>query len=220
MTKIQKAIIIGSILGDGFLQKTGSKNARLRLEHSLKQKEYLLWKCQILGNYFQSKPQILERNNPIFGKTYQYIRAQSYSGSEFGNLCHLFYVDGKKIIPNKISDLLKDPLSLAVWFMDDGYFYQRDKIAYIYLPKYDQISINNLLDVLKVNFNLSPALKVKKRGEYVLNFSVVETKKLMQIIKPFVILSMSYKLPFDPVSTEPIKGVPDELLGEIPVKPE
>ena len=194
MTKIQKAVIIGSILGDGFLQKTGSKNARLRLEHSLKQKEYLIWKCQILGNYFQSKPQILERNNPIFDKTYQYIRAQSYSGSELGKLCRLFYIDGKKVIPSKISDLFKDPLCLAIWFMDDGYYYQRDKIAYLYLPKYNQASINNLLNVLKVNFNLAPILKVKKRGEYVLNFSVEETKKLVQIIKPFVISSMKYKI--------------------------
>ncbi len=202
MTKIQKAIIIGSILGDGFIQKTGSKNARLRLEHSLKQKEYLIWKCQILGNYFQSKPQILERNNPIFGKTYQYIRAQSYSGPEFGKLYRLFYIAGKKVIPDKIFDLMKDPVSLTVWFMDDGYYYQRDKMAYLYLPKYDHVSINNLLDVLKVNFSLSPILKIKKRGEYVLNFSVVETEKLVQIIKPFVISSMKYKLPFDPVSTE------------------
>lgn len=213
MTKIQKAVIIGSILGDGFLQKTGSKNARLRLEHSLKQKEYLIWKCQILGNYFQSKPQILERNNPIFGKTYQYIRAQSYSGSELGKLYQLFYIDGKKIIPNKISDLLKDPLCLAIWFMDDGYYYQRDKLAYIYLPKYDQISINNLLNVLKVNFNLSPILKIKRRGEYVLNFSVAETEKLVQIINPFVISLMKYKLPLDPVSTESIKRMSDNILG-------
>ncbi|KKR92374.1 MAG: LAGLIDADG homing endonuclease [Candidatus Daviesbacteria bacterium GW2011_GWA1_41_61] len=195
MTKKQKAIIIGSILGDGFLQKTGAKNARLRLEHSLLQKEYLLWKCQILGNYFQSKPQILERKNPVFDKTYQYIRAQSYSGSELGIFFHLFYKNGKKIIPEKISDLLKDPLMLAVWFMDDGYYYPRDRIAYLYLPKLDQASIDNLLNALKVNFNLSPILKIKKRGEYVLNFSVVETKKLVQLIKLFVISSMSYKIP-------------------------
>ena len=84
---------------------------------------------------------------------------------------------------------------LAVWFMDDGYYYPRDRIAYLYLPKLDQASIDNLLNALKVNFNLSPILKIKKRGEYVLNFSVVETKKLVQLIKLFVISSMSYKIP-------------------------
>ena len=98
MTSNQKAIVIGSILGDGFLQKTGKNNARLRLEHSLKQKEYLLWKYQILNNYFQSKPQVLKRDNIKFGKTYEYIRAQSYSGVEFGKFHKLFYPEGKKVI--------------------------------------------------------------------------------------------------------------------------
>ena len=203
MDKIQKAIVIGTILGDGFLQKTGKNNARLRLEHSLKQRDYLLWKCKTLNNFFQKKPEILTRNNLKFGKSYQYIRNQSYSGLEFGRLHQLFYVDGKRVIPDKISKLLKDPMSLAVWFMDDGYFYQRDKVAYIYLPRLDSNSINNLLFALKLNYGLSPQLKIKKRGEYVFNFSVKDTAKLIQIIKPYIIKSMSYKLPFDPVSTEP-----------------
>jgi hypothetical protein len=32
----------------------------------------------------------------------------------------MFYLDGKKVVPSQISELLKTPLSLAVWFMDDG----------------------------------------------------------------------------------------------------
>lgn len=205
MTSKQKAVIIGSILGDGFLQKTGKNNARLRLEHGLKQKEYLMWKCQILENFFQGKPTILERKNPIFGKTYQYIRAQSYSGLEFGKFYRLFYFEGRKIIPEQIKNLLKDSLSLAVWLMDDGYYYLRDKMAYIYLPKYDRISLNNLLTVLKENFNLFPNLKIKKRGEYVLIFPVKETEKLLAIISGLLIPSMVYKSrPLDPVSTDPI----------------
>lgn len=203
MDKIQKAIVIGTILGDGFLQKTGKNNARLRLEHSLKQQDYLIWKCQVLNNFFQKKPEILQRFNLKFGKSYQYIRNQSYSGLEFGKLHQLFYIDGKRVIPNTISKLLKNPMSLAVWFMDDGYYYSRDKIAYIYLPKLDSDSINNLLIALNLNYGLSPQLKIKKRGENVLNFTVKDTAKLIQIIKPYIIKSMSYKLPFDPVSTEP-----------------
>ena len=131
MIKIEKALVIGSILGDGFLQKTGKNNARLRLEHSLKQEDYLLWKIRILDNYFQSKPQYLERNNLKFGKSYQYVRAQSYSGSEFGKLSKSFYKDGEKVIPKNIQNLLKDPLSLAVWFMDDGYYYPQIGRAHV-----------------------------------------------------------------------------------------
>lgn len=198
MNKIQQAVIIGTILGDGFLQKTGKNNARLRLEHSLKQQDYLIWKSEILSNFFQQKPTILERTNLKFDKTYQYIRNQSYSGLELGKLQQLFYVDGKKVIPEKISRLLDSPLSLAVWFMDDGYYYRRDKIAYLYIPKYDQMSINNLLAALDINFGLSPQLKIKKRGEYVLIFTVKDSVKLIQTIKPHVIKSMFYKVPVEP----------------------
>lgn len=163
MTTKQKAVIIGSILGDGFIQSTSRSNARLRFEHSLKQEPYLIWKCHLLSNFFQSKPQILERKNAKFGKSYQYIRAQSYSGSEFGKLRKLFYQENQKIIPENIVSLLKDPLSIAVWYMDDGYYYARDKMAYIYLPKYDSNSLNRLLNVLNKNFNLFPSFKIKKR---------------------------------------------------------
>lgn len=197
MTKQQRLVLIGSILGDGFLQKTGKNNARLRLEHGLKQKDYLIWKYRIFSDFFRSEPKVLERRNPIFGKSYQYIRAQSYSNQEFGEFYRLFYNEGRKIIPKQIKTLLKDPLGLAVWFMDDGYFYARDKMAYIYLPKYDPISINNLLFVLSNNFNLFPTLKIKKRGEYVLIFSVSETKKLIKLIRRFLIPSMVYKSPTD-----------------------
>lgn len=204
MTRNQKSVVIGSILGDGYLQKTGKENARLRLEHSLKQKDYLLWKCEVLKNFFQSKPQYLERNNLKFGKTYQYIRAQSYSGAEFGKLQRLFYKDNLKVIPDKITTLLKDPRALAVWFMDDGYFYARDKMAYFYLPPYDPNSLKNLMETLKSNFNLEPVLKKKRRGELVLVFSVPETVKLLILVKNFIIPAMEYKLKilFDPVSTE------------------
>ena len=91
--------------------------------------------------------------------------------------------------------------------MDDGYFYPRDKVACIYLPKYDQTSLNNLIAALNQNFKLFPVLKIKKRGEYVLIFSVTETKKLLSLITGFLIPSMVYKSrPLDPVSTEPIKS--------------
>lgn len=218
MTRKQKAVIIGTLLGDGFLQKTGKNNARLRLEHGFKQEPYLLWKVQILDDYFQSKPQYLERKNLKFGKSYQYVRAQSYSGSEFGKLLKLFYIANTKVIPEKIQDMLKDPLSVAVWFMDDGYYYPRDRMAYIYLPKYNAKSVELLLQALKINFDLTPYLKIKKRGEYVFIFSVKETSKLINTIKEFVIPSMVYKLPSqqilsDPVSTEPIKEVVDTTFG-------
>lgn len=201
MTQKQKDVVIGMILGDAYLQKTGKQNARLRLEQGISQRDYLEWKVVQLQNYFQSKIQVLKRENPIWRKTYQYVRIQSTTSPEFGKLRNIFYSKSQKIIPKTIEMFFKNPLSLAIWFMDDGYYYHRDKIAYLYIPNFDKESIKYLLEMLKNNFNLLPVLKQKKRGS-VLIFSVIETQKLISLIGKYIISSMRYKLPPDPVSTD------------------
>jgi Ni,Fe-hydrogenase I cytochrome b subunit len=77
VTKRQKEILIGTILGDGYLQKTGKRNARLKLEHSERQRDYLWWKYEQLRNLMQDKPKRIERYNPIWKRTYVYYRCQS-----------------------------------------------------------------------------------------------------------------------------------------------
>ena len=85
--------------------------------------------------------------------------------------------------------------------MDDGYYYHRDRIAYIYLPPYSSDEFNLLLDNLQSSFSLSPILK-KKKGGWCLIFKVEDTRKLVNLIRPHIIPSLAYKLPFDPVSTQ------------------
>lgn len=188
------------ILGDCYLQKTGSKNARIRLEHSGKQKDYLMWKASFFPEFFQGKPSELSRFNSKFDKTYNYVRWQSNASPEIGEYQKLFYFNGKKVIPDNFNLLLTDPISLAIWYMDDGYLYNRDKIAYIYLSKYTDKESKILLQTLYDNFGLNPYLKKKRGGNLVLIFSVAETRKLIEIIRPHIFDKMGYKL-LDPVST-------------------
>jgi LAGLIDADG DNA endonuclease family len=46
LTSREHAVIIGSLLGDGFMQRSTSltNKSRLRFCHSIKQKEYVDWK--------------------------------------------------------------------------------------------------------------------------------------------------------------------------------
>lgn len=202
--KEQYASLIGMIMGDGFLQKTGSSNARLRLEHSSKQKEYIFWKYEILKNLMQSSPKFIKRFNPIWKKEYSYYRCQSHSSPFLGRLRRRFYQDNRKIIPESIAKLLKLPLSLAVWYMDDGYLYQQDKNAYIYLSLYSEQEIMRLKQTLEKNFSLEPELKLKKEKYYCFFFDVNQTKKLLSIVQPHIIPSLKYKASLNPVTTESI----------------
>jgi len=192
--KKQKEVLIGLILGDGFLQATGKKNARLRLEHSAKQKSYLDWKVEVFKNFMQSEPKRMDRFHPTWKKTYSYYRCQSQSTPVFGKFKRLFYQGNRKVIPENIQSLLKAPQTLAVWYMDDGSLYHRDRMAEIYLPSYSKEELKKLLEALKINFELEPRVKIKKKKYPVFSFGVEQTQKLLDIIKPYIIPSLEYKI--------------------------
>lgn len=196
----QKNIVYGSVLGDAYLQKTGKNNARLRLEHSTKQKDYVDWKYNQLKNLFQAKPKKIERIHPKSKQKYYYLRLQSHSSPFFGKLRQQLYnTAGKRQIPKEISELLKSNLTLAVWYMDDGYYYQRDKSAHIYLPKLNPDEIKLLINVLASNYNLKPKWYCRPdRESCQLNFTGQEKNKLFRLVKPYIIPSLKYKLPLTP----------------------
>jgi hypothetical protein len=202
LTKQQINVLVGTILGDGFLQKTGEKNARLRLEHSHRQKDYVLWKGNIFGRLFQGKPNNLSRINPKSTKEYQYSRWQSNATPAFGKWRRYFYQDGKKTIPRDIENFLVHPITLAVWYMDDGYFYQKDRNSLIYLGRISKDEGILLQQAISKNFGIESKLYDKKNKGFALFFGVEETKVLHKIIKPFIIESLKYKINLlDPVTT-------------------
>lgn len=193
LNKEQKSILFGTILGDGYLQSTGKKNARLRLEHGGKQKEYLLWKVKKLEKLFQGKAKYLERVHPISKEKYNYWRHQSQSMPYLGKLRNIFYPDGKKKIPKDLEKYLT-PLMLAVWYMDDGYYYLRDNCSYLYLGNVSEQEAETVTRVLFKKFNITARVKQKKKG-YAIYFSPQETQKLKNLIKSHILYQFNYKLP-------------------------
>ena len=193
LSQSQKSVLFGVILGDGYLQKVGKKNARLRLEHGHKQKEYLLWKVRFLQPLFQGKPKYLERIHPKTKKRYRYWRHQSQSSPYLGKLREIFYPVGIKTIPENLEKYLNS-LMLAVWYMDDGYYYQRDKCSYLYLGNLSQKEAATVSRVILEKFGIKTRIKKKKKG-YAIYFPSFEVLKLKSLIKGHIIKSLNYKLP-------------------------
>ena len=191
-SQAQKSVLYGAILGDGFLQKTGEKNARLRLEHGYKQKDFLLWKVKMLAPFFQGKPKYIQRIHPQTQKTYRYWRIQSQAMPYLGRMRKIFYPEGKKQIPFDVAKNLT-PISLAVWYMDDGYYYKRDKCSFLYLGNVSQAEAENVQKALKDNFGLLSRVKIKKKG-FAIYFSPEQTKNLHNAIRQYVIPLFDYKL--------------------------
>ncbi len=196
LTQRQEAVLLGTILGDGYLQKTGLKNARLRLEHGEAQKDYIAWKGSQFPKLFLGKPVYLERIHPKTNRVYKYWRWQSNSTPVLGEWLRLFYKNNKKCLPKNLPELLRDPLSLAVWYMDDGNFYQNNHNRYsmIYLGRVSHEEANIATEAIFRNFKIRPKVYDKKEKGYTLFFSVTETKKLHDLLRPLLLPIFNYKL--------------------------
>ena len=193
LSKEQKSILFGIILGDGYLQSTGKNNARLRLEHGYQQKDYLFWKVEKLRQLFQGKPVYLERVHPLTKRTYKYWRHQSQSTPYLGKIRNIFYPKGKKEIPDNLEEYI-NPLMLAVWYMDDGYYYQRDKCGYLYLGNVSEKEANIVSLAILKQFDIQTNVKQKKKG-FAIYFPRTQVEKLKLLIKRHIIDYFNYKIP-------------------------
>ena len=190
LTQLQKSLIIGSILGDGYIRIIpGRKDAFLEVNHSIKAKEYVDWKYSTLKNICKSEPK--ERNTNEGRVAYRFFTKQNH---EITSLLNLFYKNGKKTVPPSLN---LDPVILAVWFMDDGS--KSKSNVYLNSQQFSLSDQNRLLHKLR-QFGLKARLNRDKKY-YRIRFLTESISKLNQIIDPYMIPSMRYKLSYDPVET-------------------
>lgn len=201
LTKKQQAALVGMILGDGYLQKTGTRNARLRLEHSWKQKDYLEWKIKLLPQLFQGKPKKVERVHPISKRKYVYYRIQSNASPYLGKLRKVFYPENKKVIPENLERYLRHVLGLVVWYCDDGYYYPRDRHSILYLGKVSVKEGKITQRIFRKFIGIQGRIKDKKEKGLALYFTPQETLQFKIKTANFIPPMMFYKFPPDPVET-------------------
>ena len=69
LTKVQKEVLIGILLGDGNLQTfNNGRTFRLRVVQSLKNKDYLIHLYNIFSNLVKTEPKIM--NDGLYDKIY------------------------------------------------------------------------------------------------------------------------------------------------------
>ena len=196
LTQLQRSVIIGSILGDGYLRIfPGRKDALLEINHSFNQKEYVDWKYSALENVCVSPPKTRKGN----GKRIAY-RFYTKQLSELTNLYRLFYRNGKKAIPRTI---ILDPVILSVWFMDDG-SKCRDCDVYLNTQQFSAGDQKILIAALR-ELGLDTRMN-KDKTYYRLRFLKSSVTKLRQLLSDIVIPSMSYKLSYNPVETKILRS--------------
>ena len=193
LSLVQHEILVGSLLGDGTLRKQGTRtNALLEVNHSFKYQEYVDWKCNNFQEYVLTQPKA--RQGKGLRVAYRFT---TQSIPVFTSYYNWFYKDRVKRVPK---DLKLTPISLAVWFMDDG-----TKIRSAFYLNTQQFTLQEqkfLQKLLLDEFEIESTLNRDKKY-WRIRVSTESTKKMLQIIKPYILPCFRYKLRFDPVTTDP-----------------
>jgi uracil-DNA glycosylase len=212
-------VIIGSMLGDGTLNKSSSYMA---LVHSRKQAEYLKLKAQALS---ELRPVVYEGSYLARkeGKRHETIACRTRASRAVAVLRDRFYPDGVKRIP---ADLEISARALAIWFLDDGYMRIRSanmSFAEIACHCFPAEAIDRLLAILRHTFRLVGYTRASSPGR--IHFGSEASVRLSEIVAPFCPPSMRYKLhphaegrfAFDPDLYSP--GVSQVMFDEVVVEP-
>lgn len=199
ITKNTRNLILFMAFGDGYIQ-----NGLLRIRHSVKQKEYLEWKMNLL------------RKSGVHTSDIYYVDNNGYGAYEFytssydfiKNIRKYLYTPKKNIAQNKQLNKLT-PLGLYIWYLDDGGLSQsKDKNGNI---RGNTLMINTMLtkdenqiiiDYFKGKWNIQ-FRQCKNHGKYRLECGTKEARKFIEIIKPYKneVDCMLYKFKVKPKST-------------------
>lgn len=208
LSNTERAILIGSLLGDGTLIKRGASSFRYRVSQSIKQKSYVEWKYEKLKRLCPTTqpPKTVTDN-----KTYITVEFYTSSGDYLKEYYYLFYKPSittlptgeekvifiKQITPELIEKLPMDPILLAVWFMDDGSV-RNDCYAGNIATQCFSLEENKLLQEYfkKWGIDCNISKHTEASGQYYLYIPRKSFGKLIEIIEPIVreIPDMVYKL--------------------------
>lgn len=194
MDKKWKQVVVGLILGDGNLRPPTKRKGEslLDVKYNDRYLSYLRWLHQV----FQPIGV-----NPIRSKKeYNQHRFYTKPSKEMGDLYKIFYPQGKKIVPKEIFKLLSHPLSLAVWYMDDGSLDFRDKYHFNACFATYNFSKNDcelLREVLDLNFGLKAKVhKSTMRGKIYFRLYILagSMEKFIKLVSPYILPCFSYKI--------------------------
>lgn len=189
----QREILAGLILGDGHIEKLYSPQlGRLKVEHGGKQKEYVDWLYEEFKDWVRTIPRA--RKRMVWGKIHTSYGFCTYGHRELGKFRNRFYRGRVKIVPRDIDKGISG-LSLAVWYMDDGSVKsRRHKAIYLNTQGFTKTSVKRLQVMLEGLFGIASSMRPEKNGCQIY-IRKEAAEKFIDLIRPYILDSMRYKIP-------------------------
>lgn len=189
-TERQRDLLVGSLLGDGWMDATSAQAARFSEGHSLKQEGYLRWKADELAPYV-SKIIDVEKTDKQTGKKYPAMVLYTQSCTHLRPFYDLFYKTGKRVFPADLHERI-NPLVLAIWFLDDGSLLgNMPRITF----GLDDLSWRRAERALR-KLKLKPDIHEDDDGVFAVHFPT-QADHFFDLVRPHIPECMAYKLPTD-----------------------
>ncbi|MDP2587568.1 MAG: hypothetical protein Q8P33_02220 [bacterium] len=194
MEKHEQDILVGSILGDGWLNAlTKDDRASFQLKYNDKSLRFLKWVKHELRALGPQKLKVIQKYSQ------HYFRIPSRH--DIGQLRQLFYPnEGIKRVPQNIGELLDNPLSLAIWYQDDGTLDRRSRyhwnamFATYCFPYRDCVLLAN---TVKRNFGIEMSVcRCQMRGKmyYRLYVPAKSMERFIKTVQPHIHPDFAYKV--------------------------
>jgi recombination protein RecA len=196
LSSFQWEVLRGTLMGDGAISPTRSGHgARFRYCHGESQTEYADWKASLFANIGSSR----------FVREDKVVTYDFHPLPELAEMRQGVYVDGKKVLDD---DYLKalSPLSLALWYLDDGNLSIRSKGLQqrtegltgrisICVEAMEEATRTRLVNYLADTWGIHTKLiSGGKSQTAVVVFDNAESAKFQALIAPYVHPSMEHKL--------------------------
>ena len=139
------------------------------------------------------KPKTTHHINAAVVNSSGSYRLVTHNHPMFIDIYNDFYKNKKKrLTENIFTKEIFTPLMLAVWFMGDG---SSNKRGYIRLATHSFTYKEHYLmrKAFIERFKLSPTIRQLDKNYY-LQFHTVDSQKIIEIVKPYIVHSMKYKV--------------------------
>lgn len=211
-TEKDKSVLIGLSIGDGYVGLENN-SAVIRINHSVKQKEYCAFKAKLLHSVFGGND--IKVHNGI-GKYHTFINGEKVvkttprvwiqkKSISCKWLRELLYPNGKKKITREVLNLLT-PQEIALWWLDDGNInFTKSGNGYPCVQLYwstfcSEEEAKTIHDYFKEVWNITWKYRVydkRSPGMFSLNCAKTEGEKFLALFRDYVrekIPSMAYKV--------------------------
>lgn len=202
LSEVQRALVIGSILGDGNLRIPGrNKEANFIIDHGEEQKDYVFWKYKLMKEWVLTPPKKVIRiyHKDRNRKTISW-RFLTIAHPEFTPFYRMFYLGEKKIVPESIKKLLIHPLTLAVWVMDDGT--RSGESFFLNTQNFTRKEQEELILCLKENFGIEGKINIHSYWEnkifYRIRINSAFLEKFYKLTGSYILPQFHYKFPLYP----------------------